>query len=156
MTGGGVVEPLISIRHVQNDMKDEDISQSFCGEEDEIGPINGVKDFVREFSTESKKLWYVAGPSIFTSFCQYALMATTMMVVGHIGTIQLAAVSVENSVIAAIPYGVLVCMFSFSFIIVRVVADSGDGGGELVVVNPKCEVVLVLSFLIRVYFSNGH
>ncbi|CAA3020523.1 DETOXIFICATION 29-like [Olea europaea subsp. europaea] len=112
MTGGGVVEPLISIRHVQNDMKDEDISQSFCGEEDEIGPINGVKDFVREFSTESKKLWYVAGPSIFTSFCQYALMATTMMVVGHIGTIQLAAVSVENSVIAAIPYGVLLGMSS--------------------------------------------
>ncbi|GJV32141.1 multi antimicrobial extrusion protein [Tanacetum coccineum] len=69
--------------------------------------INGVRDFYKEFYTESKKLWYLAGPAIFTSLCQYTIGATTQLFAGQLGTIQLAAVSVENSVIAAFSYSIL-------------------------------------------------
>ncbi|XP_061358530.1 protein DETOXIFICATION 29-like [Gastrolobium bilobum] len=78
----------------------------FTVESDEIPPITGAGDFAREFLTESKKLWYLAGPAIFTSISQYSLGAITQVFAGHIGTLELAAVSVENSVIAGFCLGV--------------------------------------------------
>ena len=78
------------------------------GRGDDIPPIAGGRDFFREFLTESKKLWYLAGPAIFTSICQYSLGAITQVFAGHVSTLALAAVSVENSVIAGFSLGVTV------------------------------------------------
>ncbi|KAJ4843439.1 Protein DETOXIFICATION 29 [Turnera subulata] len=58
------------------------------------------------------KLWYLAGPAIFTSVCQYSLGAVTQVFAGHVGTLQLAAVSVENSVIAGFSFGAMLGMGS--------------------------------------------
>ncbi|PIN05339.1 putative membrane protein, predicted efflux pump [Handroanthus impetiginosus] len=77
------------------------------GEDCDTEPIDGVADLAKEFLVESKKLWYLAGPAIFTSFCQYGLMTIIQIFAGHLGTIQLAAVSVENSIIAGFPYGLM-------------------------------------------------
>lgn len=75
---------------------------------DDIPPINSVRDFFREYLIESKKLWFLAGPAIFTSVCQYSLGAITQVFSGQVGTLALAAVSVENSVIAGFCFGVMV------------------------------------------------
>ncbi|KVH95626.1 Multi antimicrobial extrusion protein [Cynara cardunculus var. scolymus] len=80
--------------------------------EDRGVEINGVKDFCREFYVESKKLWYLAGPAIFTSICQYTVGATTQLFAGQLGTMQLAAVSVENSVIGGFSFSILFGMGS--------------------------------------------
>ncbi|XP_059657870.1 protein DETOXIFICATION 29-like [Cornus florida] len=85
---------------------------SFIADEDDITPITGVRDFFREFTVESKKLWYLAGPAIFTSLCQYSLGAITQVLAGHVGTLELAAFSVENSVIAGFSFGVMLGMGS--------------------------------------------
>ncbi|KAF5754084.1 putative multi antimicrobial extrusion protein [Helianthus annuus] len=69
--------------------------------------IKGVGDFCREFYVEFKRLWYLAGPVIFTSLCQYTIGATTQLFAGQLGTIQLAATSVENSIIAGFSYSIL-------------------------------------------------
>ncbi|MQL77687.1 hypothetical protein Taro_010095 [Colocasia esculenta] len=53
------------------------------------------------------KLWYLVGLAIFTSICEYSLGTVTQMVVGQVGTLELAAVSVENSVIAGFSFGVM-------------------------------------------------
>ncbi|ESR51528.1 hypothetical protein CICLE_v10031274mg [Citrus x clementina] len=82
-------------------------SAIFIAEVDDIPPITGAVDFFREFSKESKKLWYLAGPAIFTSVCQYSLGAVTQVFAGHVSTIALAAVSVENSVIAGFSFGAM-------------------------------------------------
>ncbi|KAK9052723.1 hypothetical protein SSX86_029353 [Deinandra increscens subsp. villosa] len=74
--------------------------------------INGVGDFCREFYLEFKRLWYLAGPAIFTSLCQYTIGATTQLFSGQLGTIQLAAVSVENSIIGGFSYAILFGMGS--------------------------------------------
>ncbi|CAN4076329.1 unnamed protein product [Withania somnifera] len=79
---------------------------------DDIQQFHGVKDLVREFITESKKLWYLAAPAIFTSISQYSIGAITQVFAGHVGTIQLAAVSIENSVIAGFAFGVMMGMGS--------------------------------------------
>ncbi|KAL5718164.1 Protein DETOXIFICATION 29 [Ranunculus cassubicifolius] len=78
----------------------------------DIQPITKVQDFFREFSVESKKLWLLAGPAIFTSICQYSLGAITQVFAGQVGTLELAAVSVENSVIAGFSFGVMLGMGS--------------------------------------------
>ncbi|XP_062158643.1 protein DETOXIFICATION 29 [Alnus glutinosa] len=78
----------------------------------DIPPINGPRDFFREFLIESKKLWYLAGPAIFTSICQYSLGAITQVFAGHVGTLDLSAVSIENSVIAGFSFGLLLGMGS--------------------------------------------
>jgi len=75
---------------------------------EDIPPITTVGGFVKEFNVEVKKLWYLAGPAIFMSITQYSLGAATQVFAGHISTIALAAVSVENSVIAGFSFGVMV------------------------------------------------
>ncbi|CAL5418880.1 unnamed protein product [Camellia sinensis] len=61
-----------------------------------------IQTFFREFYAESKKLWFLASPAIFTSICQYSLGAITKVFAGQLGTSELAAVSVENSIIAGL------------------------------------------------------
>ncbi|OMO74987.1 Multi antimicrobial extrusion protein [Corchorus olitorius] len=62
---------------------------------------------VKEFGYESKRLWHIAGPAIFTSICQYSLGALTQTFAGQVSELDLAAVSVENSVIAGLAFGVM-------------------------------------------------
>ncbi|ONK80371.1 uncharacterized protein A4U43_C01F16950 [Asparagus officinalis] len=78
----------------------------------DIGPIKGPRDLWREFKAESRKLWFLAGPAIFTSVCQYSLGAITQTFAGQVGTLELAAVSVENSVISGFSFGVMLGMGS--------------------------------------------
>ncbi|KAI4328174.1 hypothetical protein L6164_020552 [Bauhinia variegata] len=84
----------------------------FSTKAEDIPPIASFRDFQREFYIETKKLWYLAGPAIFTSLAQYSLGAITQVFAGHVGTIELAAVSVENSVIAGFSFGVMLGMGS--------------------------------------------
>ncbi|KAJ4711041.1 Protein DETOXIFICATION [Melia azedarach] len=87
-------------------------SVTFTAETADISPISGVRDFFREFYIEAKKLWYLAGPAIFTTVCQYSLGAITQVFAGHVSTLALAAVSVENSVIAGFSFGAMMGMGS--------------------------------------------
>lgn len=87
-------------------------SATFTVGADDILPITGVRDFFKEFAVESKKLWYLAGPAIFTSICQYSLGAVTQVLAGQVDTLTLAAVSVENSVIAGFSFGIMLGMGS--------------------------------------------
>ncbi|CAI9089781.1 OLC1v1024416C3 [Oldenlandia corymbosa var. corymbosa] len=83
------------------------------GDDDgEIGEINNVGDFFREFGKESRKLWYLAAPSILTSVFQYAFGALTQIFSGHLSTGELAAISMETSVISSLGYGLLMGMGS--------------------------------------------
>nr|TKR78771.1 hypothetical protein D5086_0000279180 [Populus alba] len=69
-------------RQTQNDHQNQDqhlrstnspIASSFTPDPNDIPLFNSVRDFSREFFRESKKLWYLAGPAIFTTLCQYSL-----------------------------------------------------------------------------------
>ncbi|KAL2498338.1 MATE efflux family protein [Abeliophyllum distichum] len=99
MDGG--VEPLLGDHHHHHQ------------NEEEKGFVDGKQSsFVKEFGVESKKLWKLAGPAIFTSICQYSLGALTQTFSGFIGEMELAAVSVENSVVAGLAFGVMLGMGS--------------------------------------------
>ncbi|XP_028790421.1 protein DETOXIFICATION 29-like [Neltuma alba] len=84
----------------------------FSAESSDIPPINTPKDFSTQFLIESKKLWYLTGPAILTSVSQFSLGAVTQVIAGHVGTLQLAAISVENSIIGNFCYGFMLGMGS--------------------------------------------
>ncbi|GFP82649.1 protein transparent testa 12 [Phtheirospermum japonicum] len=85
---------------------------SFVADDEDIAPIESFNRFMSAFKDESSKLWYLAGPAIFTSLCQYSLGAFTQTFAGHVGTLELAAFSIENSVIAGLSLGVMLGMGS--------------------------------------------
>ncbi|TXG56229.1 hypothetical protein EZV62_017542 [Acer yangbiense] len=81
---------------------------TFKADSNDIPQITGVHDFFREFYSEFKKLWYLAGPAIFTSICQYFLSGITQLFCGHmISTIAQAAFSVEDYVLGLLSYGAM-------------------------------------------------
>ncbi|CAL4926287.1 unnamed protein product [Urochloa decumbens] len=61
---------------------------------------------------ESKLLWHIAFPAILTAVFQFSIGFVTVGFVGHIGSVELAAVTVVENVIEGFAYGVLLGMGS--------------------------------------------
>ncbi|CAA6661638.1 unnamed protein product [Spirodela intermedia] len=61
---------------------------------------------------EAYLIWYIAGPAILTSIFQYSMSSVTQTLVGHLGTLELAAVGIQNLVISGIGFGVMLGMGS--------------------------------------------
>lgn len=57
---------------------------------------------------ETKKLWNVAGPSIIGRLTSYSMNIATQAFAGHLGDIELASVSIANTVIVGFNFGLLV------------------------------------------------
>ncbi|KAJ3692826.1 hypothetical protein LUZ60_011921 [Juncus effusus] len=85
------------------------IDENPNGDLEEIKTIN---QFLKHAGVENKRLWSLAGPAIFTSIAQYSLGATTQVFAGHLTTLELDAVSTENSVIAGLAFGIMLGMGS--------------------------------------------
>ncbi|EOA40205.1 hypothetical protein CARUB_v10008925mg [Capsella rubella] len=74
-------------------------------EEDELG----MKEKVW---TESKKLWVVAAPAIFSRFSSFGVSLVTQAFVGHLGPTELAAYSITFTVLLRFSNGILLGMAS--------------------------------------------
>ncbi|PKI45592.1 hypothetical protein CRG98_033908 [Punica granatum] len=61
---------------------------------------------------ESKKLWYILGPSIFGRVAGYTMSVVTQAFAGHLGEVELAAMSITISVIIGFNFGLLLGMAS--------------------------------------------
>lgn len=57
---------------------------------------------------ESKKLWRIAGPAIFTRLTTYGTNLVTQAFVGHLGDLDLAAITISTTVIIGLSFGLLV------------------------------------------------
>ncbi|GAA0173316.1 hypothetical protein Leryth_019755 [Lithospermum erythrorhizon] len=88
------------------------ISKNFTLDGEDMEPITSMSDFFKNFYIESLMLWYLAGPAIFTILCQYSMGAITQVLAGHVGTLELASISLENSVIGGFAFGVMLGMGS--------------------------------------------
>ncbi|XP_019163878.1 PREDICTED: protein DETOXIFICATION 29 isoform X5 [Ipomoea nil] len=85
---------------------------SFDADAGDIQQTKDAKEFLREFCSESKKLWYLAAPAICTLVFQYSVSAVTQIFAGHVGDIQLAAVAVEINLISGFAFAILYGMGS--------------------------------------------
>lgn len=57
---------------------------------------------------ESKKIWLIAGPSIFSRLALLSMTVITLAFAGHLGGLNLAAISIATTVIIAISFGFMV------------------------------------------------
>lgn len=57
---------------------------------------------------ETKKLWVIVGPSIFSRLASYNMNVITQAFAGHLGEVELAAISIANTVIVGFNFGLLV------------------------------------------------
>jgi multidrug resistance protein, MATE family len=57
---------------------------------------------------ENKKLWVVAGPSIFTRFSCFGVTVISQAFIGHIGPTELAAYALVSTVLMRFSNGILV------------------------------------------------
>lgn len=58
---------------------------------------------------ESKTMWVIAAPAIFTRFTTFGTNVITQAFVGHIGATELAAYSLVQTVLLRFANGILVC-----------------------------------------------
>lgn len=57
---------------------------------------------------ETKKLWHIVGPSIFSRVASFTMNIVTQAFAGHLGEVELAAISISNTVIVGLNFGLLV------------------------------------------------
>jgi MATE family multidrug resistance protein len=65
--------------------------------------------------TETKKLWKIVGPAIFSRVATFSMNIITQAFAGHLGDVELAAISIANTVIVGFNFGLLVCYWKFRF-----------------------------------------
>jgi len=70
--------------------------------------MSSFADIRTVFSQESVKLWGIAGPIAFSILCNYGVNSFTSIFVGHLGDLELSAVSISLSVISNFSFGFLV------------------------------------------------
>jgi len=63
---------------------------------------------IKEIWLESKKLWQIAGPSIFSRLAMFSMTVITQSFAGHLGDLNLASISIATTLIISISFGFLV------------------------------------------------
>ncbi|KAI8536355.1 hypothetical protein RHMOL_Rhmol10G0250700 [Rhododendron molle] len=56
---------------------------------------------------ESKKLWHIVGPSMFSRLASFSMFVITQAFAGHLGDHELAAVSIASNVVVGFNFGLL-------------------------------------------------
>nr|XP_023884500.1 protein DETOXIFICATION 27-like [Quercus suber] len=71
-----------------------------------------ASSLLRQTWLESKKLWAIAGPSVFSRLAMFSMTVITQSFSGHLSDLDLAAISIASTVIIAITFGFLLGMAS--------------------------------------------
>ncbi|KNA21049.1 hypothetical protein SOVF_046790 [Spinacia oleracea] len=86
--------------HFHNDNDDDDDEH------------NNNNSLVKRVRVESKKLWHIVGPSIVARIASYTMLVATQAFAGHLGDLELAAMSIGCNVIVGLDYGLMLGMAS--------------------------------------------
>ncbi|KAJ8544061.1 hypothetical protein K7X08_025679 [Anisodus acutangulus] len=81
------------------------VSSNSCLEQNE-------QSFARSFLIESKKLWRIVGPAIFSRIASYSMFVITQAFAGHLGDLELAAMSIASNVVLGFDFGLMLGMAS--------------------------------------------
>ncbi|KAI3966638.1 hypothetical protein MKW92_030381 [Papaver armeniacum] len=74
---------------------------------------NGIHDgFLSKVWIESKKLWYIVGPTIFSRIASYSMFIISTSFAGHLGNLELAAFALATTVIVGFCLGLVLGMAS--------------------------------------------
>ncbi|XP_042963463.1 protein DETOXIFICATION 27-like isoform X2 [Carya illinoinensis] len=71
-----------------------------------------TKQLASRIWIETRKLWKIVGPAIFSRVVSYSMNVITQAFAGHLGEVELAAISIANTVIVGFNFGLLLGMAS--------------------------------------------
>lgn len=57
---------------------------------------------------ESKKLWVIVGPAMFSRLVNYSMYAISQAFAGHLGDLELASMSIATTVVLGFNFGLMV------------------------------------------------
>ncbi|KAF7140028.1 hypothetical protein RHSIM_Rhsim06G0075900 [Rhododendron simsii] len=66
----------------------------------------------RRLWVETKKLWHLVGPAILSRICSATFAVVTQAFAGHLGDVELASISIVNTVILGFSFGLLVFLIN--------------------------------------------
>lgn len=81
-------------------------------EDGDYVPARNFKTVKDVFWIETKRMWVIALPIVFNIWCQFGVNSVTSIFVGHLGDIELSAISLINSVIGSFAFGFMVSHIS--------------------------------------------
>ncbi|KAK4718447.1 hypothetical protein R3W88_016785 [Solanum pinnatisectum] len=90
----------------------DDEHHQIIGADGDYRPVTNLREWWAIFCIESVKLWRIGGPIAFNIICQYGVNSLTNIFVGHLGDIELSAISIAQSVIGTFSFGFLLGMGS--------------------------------------------
>ncbi|RWV88389.1 hypothetical protein GW17_00049523, partial [Ensete ventricosum] len=81
----------------------------------------GEEDLVleRRCLIESKKLWWIVGPAVFSRVVTYSMNVITLAFAGHLGDLELASITIANTVVVGFSFGLMVSI-TINFLSLRV------------------------------------
>ncbi|KAG6626386.1 protein DETOXIFICATION 27-like [Carya illinoinensis] len=82
------------------------------GEHEDLNPEVEDTTTSSRFWIESKKLWYIVGPAIFSRVVSFSMNVISIAFGGHLGNVELAALSISINVIVGFNFGFLLGMAS--------------------------------------------
>ena len=89
--------------------EDELLSQKLLQEKGRaVVQRNDQANIFPRFWTESRKLWQITAPSIFSRVAAATMNIVTQAFAGHLGEVELASISIANTVIVGFNFGLLV------------------------------------------------
>ncbi|CAK7337338.1 unnamed protein product [Dovyalis caffra] len=107
------------------------------------GASKTFKGFKSLFWKETVKLWEIAGPIGFSFVCEYSTYTLTSIFVGHLGNLQLSAVSVSLSVIITFAFGFLLGMGSA----LETLCGQAFGAGQVHMLGIYLQRSSIISFI---------
>ncbi|KAK3013451.1 hypothetical protein RJ639_009369 [Escallonia herrerae] len=75
------------------------------GDDGDYRRLKTFREWRTVFWMETVKLWRIGGPIAFTILCRFGTYSVTNIFVGHIGNIELSAVTIALSVIGTFSFG---------------------------------------------------
>jgi len=90
---------------MEGNLKQKLLNKEIASEQE----IEDESSLVKRVWKESKLMWIVAAPAIFTRFSTFGLNIISQAFVGHIGPRELAAFALVFTVLIRFANGVLVC-----------------------------------------------
>ncbi|KAI3964185.1 hypothetical protein MKW92_047645 [Papaver armeniacum] len=95
---------------VKNGGKEEVMRPLLDGNNDYHG--QNKNDLARRVWMESKKLWHIAGPGIFSRISAFSINIITISFAGHLGNLELASIAIAMNVFMGFSFGLMLGMAS--------------------------------------------
>ncbi|OMO71815.1 Multi antimicrobial extrusion protein [Corchorus olitorius] len=118
----------------------------------DYAPPRSFRDVKSMFWIETVKTWKIAGPIGFQLICQYGVNSVTNIFVGHIGNVELSAVTIALNVFGTFSFGFLLGMGSA----LETLCGQAFGAGQIhllgVYMQRSCIILFVTCFLILPFY----